>query len=404
MRQVWTYKARDAVGKLVTGELEAESREQVYETISDRGFIPTSVKKRTDKFSFASLAGNFGSANREKLIIFTKKLKTLYRAGIPILRALAIIERGGKELGLADEIQGIRNDLHAGMSLSKALSRYPKKFPPIYINSIAAGETSGTLDEVLDQLAVLIEKEMVLTRHIKSAVRYPSMVIGAISLAIFVLMSFVVPRFANLYGKFGAELPLPTRIVIGVSDIFAAYWYMVLIGVVLFILILKKYISTEKGRLKWDTAFLKIPYIGDLIMKANVARFAAMLNILFHSGVPMVHCLNILRDTASNKAIAGEIGQMADSFERGSEIGQNLKSYKFMPDMALEMLEVGLESGSVETIMAELATHYEMELDYKSRNLTSLLEPILTIFIGIMVLVLALAIFLPMWNLIQVFR
>ena len=400
MRQVWIYKARDPVGQPVSGEVEGESRDHVLELISEKGLIPTSVKPRAEKVTL----GNFGSANREKLIIFTKKLRTLYRAGIPLMRALAIIERGAAELDLAEEIKGIRSDLQSGLALSKALARYPRKFPPIYVNSIAAGEASGMLDEVLEQLASLVEKEMILNRQIKSAIRYPVMVVIAISLAVFVLMSFVVPRFAAIYGKFGADLPLPTKIVIGASEIFAGYWHVVIALMIALLWGLKKYFSTEKGRLKWDTFIMRIPLMGDLIIKANVTRFAAMLKILFQSGVPMIACLNILQETSSNKVIGGEIGQMSESFEQGREIGSDFKKYRYMPTMVLEMLEVGLESGSVESIMEEMASHYEMELDYKARHLTAMLEPIMTIIIGVMVLVLALAIFLPMWNLIQVFR
>ena len=162
MRQVWLYKARNPLGQSVAGEVEGESREHVFQRISEQGLIPTSVKKRPEKATFASVVGNFGSANREKLIIFTKKLRTLYRAGIPIMRALTIIERGAKELGLEEELKGIKSDLHSGIPLSKALGRYPRKFPPIYVNSIAAGEASGMLDDVLNQLASLVEKELIL--------------------------------------------------------------------------------------------------------------------------------------------------------------------------------------------------------------------------------------------------
>jgi MSHA biogenesis protein MshG len=404
MRQVWTYKARNLSGQAITGEIEGENREQIIEVISKQGLIPTLVKRRPDRISLGAVFGNFGSANREKLIIFTKELKTLYRAGIPLLRALTIIERSGKHLGLTDELAGIKSDLQAGLSLSKALARYPRKFPKIYVNSVAAGEASGTMDEVLSQLALLIEKELTLSRQIKSAVRYPSMVIGAIACAMVVLMVFVIPRFADIYGRYGAALPLPTQIVVGVSRFFTAYWYLFAGLLVFMVVALKKHLATEKGRLFWDTFFIRIPILGDLIIKANAARFATMLKILFRSGVPMVTCLEIMKETISNRVIAGEIGLMAGSFEKGQEIGHDPTQYRYFPSMALEMFKVGLESGSVETVMEELAEHYELELEYKSRHMTELLEPILTVVIGCLVLVLALAIFLPMWNLIQIFR
>lgn len=404
MKQVWTYVARDSRGNRFQGDIESDSREAALETISERGLIPTNIRPRAEKVSLASMIGNFGSANREKLIIFTNQLKTMHRAGIPLLRSLSSIQKGAGEIGMAEEIDAIIGNLRSGMPLSKSLAQFPKKFPPIYIASIAAGEASGTLDEVLDQLAVLIEKELVLARQVKSALRYPLLVVGAIISAIIILMTFVIPRFSSLYGRFGADLPLPTKIVMGVSHIFSGYWFVLLALAGLAVWALKKILSTKKGRLKWDEMMLKIPIIGDLVVKANVARFAAMLKILFKSGVPMVACLNIIRDTASNKVIAEEIGQLSQSFERGQEIGPDPGKYRFFPTIALDMFQVGLESGSVETVMEELADHYDMELDYKTRHLTALLEPLLTVVIGFMVLILALSIFLPMWNLIKVFR
>jgi len=393
MKQVWTYVARDTRGNRLRGDIESDSLEAALGAISERGLIPTDIRPRAEKASLATILGNFG-----------KQLKTMHRAGIPLLRSLTSIQKGAKEIGMEEEIEGIIGSLRSGMTLSKALSEYPKKFPPIYIASIAAGETSGSLDEVLDQLAALIEKEMILARQVKSALRYPMLVIGAISLAVIILMTFVIPRFTSLYGRFGADLPLPTKIVMGASHIFSAYWYFLLAVAGLLVFALKKFLSTKNGRLKWDEMMLKIPIVGDLIIKANIARFAAMLKILFKSGVPMVACLNIIRDTTPNKIIAAEVEQLSFSFERGQEIGPDATKYRYFPTIALDMFQVGLESGSVETVMEELATHYEMELDYKSRHLTALLEPVLTVVIGAMVLILALSIFLPMWNLIKVFR
>jgi len=404
MRQVWTYKARDPNGRSITGEIEADTRAQVLQVVGERGLIPIRVKERPEKMDLSSVISNFGSANMEKLIIFTKKLRTLYRSGTPLLRALTIMERGADEMGLKEEIQGIKNDLHGGLSLSQALGRYPKKFPPIYVSSIAAGEASGSLDEVLDQLAILVEKEMTLLRQLKSALTYPTAVVCAICLAVFILMSFVIPVFADTYRKFGAELPLPTKIMMSVSSVFSSYWYLMLGAIGGALIWFKKFVSSEKGRLKWDHFILKLPVLGDLIVKANIARFASMLKILFRSGIPMISCLTILKETSSNKVISGEIGQMLKSFERGQEIGAGVEHYEFMPSMAIEMLEVGLETGSIEIIMGELASHYEAELEYKYRHLTSLLLPIMTVILAGLVLVLALSVFLPIWNLMQVIR
>lgn len=404
MKQAWTYKARDPVGKPVVGEIEADSREYVLESISQRGLIPIKINKKRQGIKLHTLLGNISSSNKENLIIFTKKLKTLHRAGIPLLSALSIIERGADKLKMKSEIKGISSDLKAGESLSCTLAKYPRVFPSIYVNSIAAGETSGSLDEVLNQLAILLEKELVLSRQLKSALRYPILVLSAISAAIFILMSVVIPRFASLYGKYQADLPWPTQLIISISNFMASYWYVILIAAGFVLYGFKKYLATEKGRLRWDSLVNRLPLIGELVIKANIARFATTLRILFSSGIPMVKCMNILCETASNKAIAAEIARMGKSFEAGREIGRSTEEYRYFTAMALEMMDVGLESGSLESIMEELALHYEMELDYKSRHLTAIIEPFLTIILGGMILLLGLAIFLPMWNLIEVFR
>lgn len=404
MKQVWTYKARTTRGEAICGEIEADSERHALEHLSQKHLIPTDLKPRREKKSLGAILGTFGGGRQEQLIIFTRNLLTLYRAGIPLLKAFDIIGKSGRELGMEEELESIRNDIHSGLSLSRSMGRFPRTFPPIYVASVAAGEASGTLDEVLEQMAIVVEKELSLSRQIKSALRYPLMVIIAITLAIFVILTFVVPRFASMYSRFGADLPIPTKIVIGAGNFFSAYWYLIIICIGLSVWGLKTYLARPTGRLRWDKMLLRTPIIGALILKASVARFAIMLKSLYGSGVPMLACLKILRETASNKAISEEIGLLSLSFEKGREIGQDSQEYRFLPQIALEMFQVGLESGSVEEIMGELAKHYEAELEYKSRNLASLLEPILTVVIGGIVLVLALSIFLPMWDLIRIFK
>ncbi len=404
MMQTWKYKARDRHGKAVRGEIEGESRENVFQTVSDRGMIPISAKQSRKLVSFSYFRRRWGSAGKENLIVFTQKLRTLHRAGIPLLRAFSIIERGAHEIEMKQEVKGIKADLESGRSLSAALAKYPRVFPPFYINCISAGEASGALDDVLDQLAVLTEKELILTRQLKSALRYPATVIVAVCCAIFILMTFVIPRFADIYGKYGGELPWPTQMVTVISNFFASYWYVMLVMVVLLVYTIQKYKATEKGRLNWDTLLTRLPIAGDLVIKTAIARFAYTFRILFQSGIPMISCLKILRETITNRAISGDISQMEDSFEKGSEIGRNLENYRYMPSMALEMMEVGLESGSLEDVLGEIARHYESEIEFKSRHLMSILEPLLIVVMGALVLILGLAVFLPMWNLIQVFR
>ncbi|MCK4573963.1 MAG: type II secretion system F family protein, partial [candidate division Zixibacteria bacterium] len=340
----------------------------------------------------------------DNLIVFTNSLATLYRAGIPLLRAMTIMKIGPANSRFNIAIEQITFGLQAGKPLSQAMEEFDDIFPKTYRASIAAGEESGHLDDILDELSVMLEKEMELTRQIKSGIRYPLMVISAIFAAFVVIISYVVPKFIHFYGSLGAELPLPTRIVMAVSDAFVNYWWLVVLGIGIVIFGIKKLLSVEWGKLWFDTRLLKIPVFGNLIIKGNVARFSLMFKILFSAGIPIVTCLQILIDSVRNAAVAAEITDMKELFHLGQESDLRSDRFKFFPKLAREMMTVGLESGSLDKMLHVLGLHYSREVSYVSRQITSILEPLLTLVLGIFILILALAIMLPMWNLINVFK
>jgi type II secretory pathway component PulF len=294
--------------------------------------------------------------------------------------------------------------VRSGTSLSDALGEFPKIFPGIYRSAISAGELSGKLDKILDALGFMLEKDMELNRQIKSAVRYPIMVLSAIIAAFAVLITFVIPRFVGFYSKMGTALPAPTRALIWLNDFISNYWIIILAGIVASIFIFKKVYSMQKGRSYFDTKFLTLPVFGDLIIKGNIARFSHMLRILISSGIPLVKSLETLSGVIKNSRLAAEIRILSESFREGREIANLTSELHFFPDMALQMVKIGTESGAMESMLSEIANHYTREVEYKSRHLTALLEPILTVVLGIFVLIVALAIFLPMWNLISAIR
>ncbi len=250
----------------------------------------------------------------------------------------------------------------------------------------------------------MLEEEMELTRQLKAGIRYPLMVVGAIGIAFIVLMGFVIPNFVSFYNSFGAELPLPTRIMLLTSKIITGYWYVLLAFVAIAIAVFKKLVSTPEGKLWVDEKILKIPIMGDLIIKGNVARFCLMFRILFKAGLPIVKTLDILTDSVKNSQIAKEVNHLGDFMKEGRDMGQMYKEFDYFPEISLQMIAIGMEAGSLEKMLKEVGNHFTKEVQYTSRQLTSILEPILTLVLGGFVLLMSLAILLPMWNLIKVFK
>jgi len=403
MPEQYRYRAVALDGHIEKGVMSAESNDQVFDYLADRELTPIAVFETPRKRSF-SLFGFFKNVDYENLILFTNSLGTMIRAGIPLLRALRVIKIGPAESKFNQAIHQIRYSLQSGKSLSESMSEFESMFSKVYISSIAAGEESGQLEGILDELASILEEEMELTRQIKSGVRYPLLVIGAIIVAFIILMGFVVPRFMEFYGAFGATLPLPTRIIIGISNFVTNFWYALLAFVALAFVGFKKLVANPKGKLWVDERILKLPVLGDLIVKGNVARFSMMFRILFKAGLPIVKSLEILSDAVKNSQISGEIDHLAMLMREGRDASITKGEFTYFPEAALQMIAIGLESGSLEKMLGELGTHYSKEVQYASRNMTAILEPILTFVLGGFVLLLALAILLPMWNLIKVFQ
>ncbi len=387
----------------MTGTIQAEDARRVAAILAEQQLVPTRItaQKSDDR---PGLFGFMKGRLYEDLIIFTRSLSTLYHAGIPILNALAMIRVGDSKSYFNTALKNIRDRVQAGRSLSESMEEFPQIFPSIYSATVAAGEVSGQLDTILDSLAEMLERDMELNRQIKSSTRYPLAVVGAIMGAFVVLITFVIPRFMTFYSKMGASLPLPTKLLIWVNQFVTGYWIIVVAAAGISFFIIRKIYSTPSGKLSFDRGFLRLPVFGDLIVKGNIARFSYIFQILLASGIPIVRSLEMLSNVIKNSQLKSEIDQMADSFREGRELTSLIKDLEFFPEMALRMMQVGMESGSMELMLHETASHYSKEVDYKSRHLTSLLEPILTVVLGVFVLIVALAIFLPMWNLIQVFR
>lgn len=403
MPETFSYSARTAEGDKRSGTVQAENPERVAAILEEMRLIPIEIKPQK-KDVRPVLFGFLRSRQYEDLILFTRNLSTLYKAGIPLLRALDTIKIGPANGYFNRTIERIRTDVQSGRSLSDAMGEHPELFSKIYIASIAAGEASGKLDEILDSLGYMLERDLDLNRQIKSALRYPIIVVCAIILAFAVLITFVIPRFIDFYSSMGAQLPAPTRIIIWVHHIVTTYWVAVVAILIAAALTLRKIYASPSGKLYLDTWFLSLPVFGDLIVKGNIARFSYMFHLLLKSGLPMVKSLELLSETVKNARLTEEIRVLSSSFKEGRELDGIKSRLQYFPEMGLQMIRIGLESGSIDSMLSEVALHYNKEVDYKSRHLASLVEPILTVVLGFFVLIVALAIFLPMWNLAQIFR
>ena len=399
----YKYKAVGPDGSRHSGTIAARETTTVEEFLHQQQLLPLEIEP-VGEHRNGSLFGILRAADHEHLIMFTSSLATMHRAGIPLLRALSVIRVGKPDSAFNHAIDHMRSEIQAGKMLSEAMADHPRIFSTVYIACIAAGEESGSLDKTLDELALMLEREVELNRQIKAGVRYPLIVITAIVGAFFVLMNFVVPRFAKFYAGFNSELPLPTRIVMGTSNFFVHYWPVVLLVAIGAAFGFRYMLTHEQSRLWYDRKILRLPVIGKLLIRGNVARFALLFRIMLAAGIPIVKAVSVLAGTVKNAAICLEIKQLADLFRRGREVDVLSGEFIYFPVQALHMLAIGLESGNLDAMLREVGDHYTKQVLYTSRQLTAIIEPILTLVLGVFVLVLALAIFLPMWNLIQVFK
>lgn len=404
MPDTFTYRARDAHGALVAGELRSNDREGVIRYLDERQLIPIEVDK-TRPSLFESLRGLWSRGpSLETRILFTRKLATLYASGIPILRALVLLAEQESDSRFRAVLFDVHKQVESGVPISEAMGEHPDAFGEVFVQSVKTGEASGKLDEVLMKSADFMEREMTTREEVQGAVRYPLMVVGALGAAFLVVLTFVIPRFAAVYGKFGAELPLPTRVLIYVSKAMGAGWYWVLLVVGLTVFGCMRWLKTDRG-IEWkDRQLLKLPALGPLFLKVAIARFAHMLSILFEAGLPMIESLAVVAQSVGNRIIAGEIMKIAENFRRGKEAMDQLEEGGVFPPLAVQMMRVGLETGALGRMLTELATHYDREVKYASRRLTHVLEPFLIFGLSGLVLLMALAVLLPMWNLISVFK
>jgi len=400
----YSYQAINEIGKNVNGTLEAESMDVANSIILARGLIPSKlspVKITNVDDWWSRIKSLTDTVKVMDLIIFTKQFRSMLGAGVPILRLLQILELQTESKGLKEAITKIIQDIRQGSSISEAFEKYPKIFSPLYCSMLKAGEISGNVPGVLDRLIYIIEHEAKIKSDIKSALRYPMIILIALAIAFVILLTFVVPSFASMFSKSGLVLPMPTKVAMLLSGYLKNYWYVILTFMAIIIFGLSAYFKTDNGRFMRDAFLLELPILGPLFKKAALSRFASIFAILQTSGVPVMQALTILSETIGNAAISRAFDYVRDRIEEGAGISTPLKSAKYFTPMVVDMIAIGEETGNIDEMLREITKHYDDEVEYAVKGLSEAIGPILIVGLAAIVGFFALAIFMPMWDLTQ---
>jgi MSHA biogenesis protein MshG len=407
----FAYQGRNARGELVKGVLEGASSSAVADQLFNTGITPVHIDA-APAAAAAAPAGSgilqmrFGEAKVElaDLMLFSRQMYTLLKAGVPIVRGLAGLQESAQNPTLQRSLGDVRESLESGRELSLSLRRHPKVFTNFMVSLVRVGELTGRLDEVFLRLSEFFAFEKKMREDIKAALRYPAIVILALVVAMFIVNIFVIPAFGKIFASFRTELPLVTRMLIATSDFFVAYWPLMIVLLAAAIVGWRLYVGTPAGRYQWDRLKLRLPVVGELIHKVTLARFSRSFALSGKSGVPIVQALAVVANVVDNAYLEARILQMRDGIERGESILRTAVAAGVFNPVVLQMVAVGEETGEIDALMGEIADMYEREVAIEVEGLTAKLEPILLVFMGILVLILALGVFLPMWDLATVAR
>jgi len=404
MPETYVYKVRDRQGKLLEGTLEADNTTLVANRLRQMGYIPIAIDKKDEGGLQKEIKLPFGRGSRVKLkdiAVFSRQFATMINSGLSLLRSLYILTEQTESKALAAIVNQVRQDVEKGASLSQALGRHPKAFSRLYVAMVKAGETGGVLDSVLLQVAETIEKQVELRRKIKSAMTYPVVVFALVLLIVNAMLLFIVPMFQDLYKELGGTLPLPTRILLGVSSTLKKLWWLVALVQVGLVIAFKRWIQTDGGRAQWDAIKLRVPVFGKLVHKTALTRFSRTLAVLLRSGVPILEALEITSETVNNSVMSSAVKDVQSSVKTGESMAKPLASHSVFPPMVVQMIAVGEETGAVDTMLEKIADFYDQEVEATVNSLTSLLEPLLIVVMGGAVGGMVIALYMPMFNIIN---
>ncbi len=397
---VFVWKGRTLAGEAQSGEIEVSRQEEALEMLRKKKILITSLRPRSAGLSLPKFGGV--SVSTKDLAIFTRQFATMISAGLPLVQCLDILAKQSSKPSFGRVISEVTREVEAGSTLSDALGKHKSVFDDLFRNMVAAGEAGGVLDEILMRLATYIEKADALKRKIQSAMVYPAVVLTVALGATAFMLIFIIPTFAKMFTDFGGELPLPTRIVLGLSHLMQNFWWVFLLVIVAGAVILNRYYATENGRRVIDQAMLKVPVLGDVLLKGAVARFTRTLGTLIASGVPILAGLEITARTAGNKIISEAIMTARASIREGETVAAPLRNSGVFPPMVVQMISVGEQTGALDEMLTKIAVFYESEVDTAVDTLTSIIEPVMIVVMGGIVGGMVVAMYLPMFKLISV--
>jgi MSHA biogenesis protein MshG len=398
----FSYKGRDGRGEPVQGVLEGADSGAVAGQLFGLGIIPLEIKpSAVPRSESAGFNPGFGKrkVTHTEVMLFSRQMYTLLKAGVPIMGALKGLQDSTENPRFAGVVGDLRESLDTGRELSASLARHPEVFNPFYVAMVSVGEQTGRLEEVFLRLFKHIEFEQFMRDQVKAAIRYPTFVVATMAIAIVIINIWVIPAFAKVYQGFKAELPAMTKALIGFSNFMVAYWPFMLVGLIVAVAGFRLWSNSPAGRLRWDRIKLRIPIAGPIIQKATLARFARSFSLSFSSGVPVTSGLTMVANTVDNDFIAGRINAMREGVERGESVLRVARDTGVFTPVVLQMIAVGEESGALDDLTAEIADMYQREVEYDLKSLSAQIEPVLVVLLGVLVLILALGVFLPIWDL-----
>ncbi len=399
---MYRYQARDKKSVLHEGQQEAASKEAVASRLIEDRMTPVLIEEVVARSHLHLDLSHFLPEHKitlQDMILFCRQMHALTRSGIPIMRAIYGLAETSKNPTMGSILKDVANVLSRGNTLSQALNNHEEHFSPLFISMVHVGESTGNLDDAFKQLVGHLEMERNTKKQVVAALRYPTLVISAIFIAVMVVNIFVIPSFAKVFAKFGADLPFATQVLLTTSSFVLEYWWVIISLLIAGISFFIKYTRTEKGAYQWDKAKLKLPLVGGLLNRIGLSRFTRTFAMLFSAGVPILQALDVSAEAIGNRFIESNVKEMKHGIERGESLSRTANASGMFTPLILQMISVGEESGAVDKLLQDVSDFYDEETEYDVQNLSAAIEPVLLVFMGGMVLVLALGIFLPLWDL-----
>ena len=408
----FAFRAMDVAGAATAGEIEAESKAQVGDQLRQRGLIVLDIKEKSESFKLENLWRRWQSVDQRELAVFSRQFATLVASGMPMLRTLSTLEEQTQDEFIREAVAGLRADVEAGSSLVQAMERYPKVFDKLFRAMVRSGEQSGRLEDALDRIADQVEKTDALRRQVKSALMYPALVFGFAVVVLVAIVVFVIPVFVGVFQEIASEqhegeasLPPPTQLCVSASNALTGYWYAIIPGLALAVYFFFRWKRTERGKDVWDRFTLRLPFkIGDVIQKVALARWSRTFSGSVSAGVPMLQAIKLTGETAGNIVLERSMEDVYASVKRGGSIAGPIEKNAIFPPMVGHMVAVGEETGQLEHMLSKIADFYETEVDAKVKALTSLIEPLMIVFVGGMVGFIVIAMYLPLLSLYEKIR